>query len=110
ATQPTAKPLLVLNPRTVQAGRSIGLWGSGFPGGATVNIYLKQDAADVVHPVTGGEADASGQFGGVTISVPESVPSGSVIIQAREYQGSLSAMAEATVVDAPPAPPLQVQP
>jgi nucleoid-associated protein YgaU len=99
-----AKPLLVISPRTVRHGASIGLWGSGFPSGATVDIYLKQEASDSVNPVTVVEADKNGQFTGVTVTVPDSVPSGSLIIQAKEYQGSLTAMATATVTDGADAP------
>src|SRR3981081_722213 len=99
-----AKPLLVISPRTVRHGASIGLWGSGFPSWATVDIYLKQEASDSVNPVTVVEADKNGQFTGVTVTVPDSVPSGSLIIQAKEYQGSLTAMATATVTDGADAP------
>ncbi len=99
-----AKPLLVLSPRSVRHGASIGLWGSGFPSGATIDIYLKQEASDSVNPVTVVEADKNGQFGGVAVTVPDSVPSGSLIIQAKEYQGGVSAMVMAIVTDGADAP------
>jgi nucleoid-associated protein YgaU len=92
-----ATPLLVLSPNSARPGGGIRVWGRGFPSGATINIYLKQNASDVVNPVTVVEADQNGQFGGITVSVPDSVAPGSVIIQAREHQGSMTAMAAATV-------------
>src|SRR5262249_32162334 len=95
-----AKPLLVLSPLTVRQGASIGVWGSGFPSDATVDIYLKRQASDIVSPAAVVEADNNGEFGGVTLTIPDSAPSGSLIIQAKEYQGSLSATATATVSDA----------
>ena len=100
ATVPVApKALLVLNPRSVRHGESIGVWGSGFPSGGTVAIYLKQDAADNVNPVTVVEADRSGHFGGVSVTVPESVSSGGLIIAAQDREHGMSATAAATVID-----------
>jgi nucleoid-associated protein YgaU len=99
---PAAPPLLVLSPSSTRPGGSIGVWGRGFPRGATINIYLKQNAADVVNPVSVVDADQNGQFGGISVNVPESIPPGSVIIQAREYQGSLTASAAATIAAAQP--------
>ena len=100
ATAPVApKALLVLNPRSVRHGESIGVWGSGFPSGGTVAIYLKQDTADNVNPVTVVEADRSGHFGGVSVTVPESVSSGGLIIAAQDREHGMSATAAATVID-----------
>src|SRR5262252_535651 len=47
-----AKPVVVLNPRTGRQGATIGVWGRGFPPGATVDVYLKQEASDKVNPVS----------------------------------------------------------
>src|SRR5215469_7752509 len=69
-----AQPLLVLSSNTVRQGTSVDIFGSGFPGSATVNIYLKQQASDNVNPVAVVEADQNGQFGGVSVTIPDSVP------------------------------------
>jgi hypothetical protein len=88
-----ARSLLVINPRNVQPGASIGVWGSGFPGGATVDIYVKHEITDNINPVTLVEADDNGQFSGINVTVPDSVGSGDVIIQAKQYDGPATAMA-----------------
>ena len=82
-----AKPLLVVNPRSVGHGASLSLWGSGFPGGATIGIYLKQYASENVNAVSVVEADPSGRFGELSVSVPDSVSSGSLIIEAKDRAG-----------------------
>jgi LysM repeat protein len=102
----SAGPLLVLNPRSGRQGDSISVWGSGFPAGATVDIFVKQEVSDNVGPVAVIEADKDGQFGAATVTVPLSAPPGSLIIQAKEYQGSATAMVVATVVDSTDAPPV----
>jgi hypothetical protein len=48
---------------------------SGLPRGATVDIFLKQKVSDIVDPVTFVQADQNGQFGGVRVTVPDSVSS-----------------------------------
>src|SRR5207253_10888558 len=65
-----AKPLVLLNPSAVRQGSSVGVTGSGFDPGATVDIYVKQQAADSVDPLTFVQVDKSGGFGGVTFAVP----------------------------------------
>jgi nucleoid-associated protein YgaU len=94
-----ARPLLVVNPRSVSQGASLSLWGSGFQGGATIAIYLKQYASDNVNAVSVVEANPEGRFGELSLSVPESVSSGSLIIEARDRSGGSSATAGATVID-----------
>jgi hypothetical protein len=53
--------------------------------------------SDIVDPVTFVQADQNGQFGGVRVTVPDSVSLGTLMIQATERQGSLTAAAAATV-------------
>ena len=53
--------------------------------------------SDIVDPVTFVQADQNGQFGGVGVTVPDSVSRGKLMIQATERQGNLSAAAAATV-------------
>ena len=98
----SARPLLVINPRSVRHGDSISVWGSHFPVGATVAIYLKEDASDNVNPVSVVEADQSGKFGGLEVTVPDSVSTGGLIVEAKDRASGSSATASATVVDRVP--------
>src|SRR5262245_26811424 len=41
------KPLVLLNPSTVRQGSSLGVTGSGFDPGATVDVLVKQQATDM---------------------------------------------------------------
>src|SRR5207302_8710046 len=63
-----AKPLLLLNPSTVRQGSSVGVTGSGFDPGATVDIYVKQQASDSVDPLTFVQVDKRVGFGGVAFA------------------------------------------
>jgi hypothetical protein len=63
-------------------------------------MLLKQKVSDIVDPVTFVQADQNGQFGGVRMTVPDSVSLGTLMIQAMERQGSLTAVAAATVTRA----------
>src|SRR5579871_3121228 len=73
-----AKPLVLLNPSTVRQGSSVGVTGSGFDPGATLDIYVKQLVTDDVDPLTFVQVDKSGGFGGVTFAVPDSLPRGNL--------------------------------
>jgi LysM repeat protein len=84
----------------VRQGASIGLWVSGFPRGATVDIFVKKKVSDIVDPVTFVQADHNGQFGGIRVTVPDSVSLGTLMIQATERQGSLTAAAAGPVTGA----------
>jgi outer membrane biosynthesis protein TonB len=101
AASPVTRPVLALNPSTVRHGSSMEIIGRGFPASATVDIYLKQKPSDIVNAVTFVEADTNGEFSGVLVPVPDAfVQLGSFIVQAREQQGSRSAVATATIADA----------
>jgi LysM repeat protein len=92
-----AKPLLLLNPSTVRQGSSVGVTGSGFDAGATVDIYVKQQVSDSVDPLTFVQVDKSGGFGGVTFAVPDSLPRGNFIVQASERESNNTAVATAVI-------------
>ena len=87
-------------PENCPSGRQHRPLGSGFPRGATVDIFVKQKVPDIVDPATFVQADQNGQFGGVRVTVPDSVPLGTLMIQATERQGSLTAAVAATVTGA----------
>lgn len=97
-----AKPLLLLNPSTVRQGSSVGVTGSGFDPGATVDIYVKQQVADSVDPLTFVQVDKSGGFGGVTFAVPDSLPRGNFIVEASERESGNVARATAVIAGGSP--------
>jgi hypothetical protein len=97
-----AKPLLLLNPSTVRQGSSVGVTGSGFDPGATVDIYVKQQISDSVDPLTFVQVDKSGGFGGVTFAVPDSLPRGNFIVEASERESDNVARATAVIAGASP--------
>ena len=97
-----AKPLLLLNPSTVRQGSSVGVTGSGFDPGATVDIYVKQQVSDSVDPLTFVQVDKSGGFGGVTFAVPDSLPRGNFIVEASERESDNVARATAVIAGASP--------
>src|SRR5438067_7081957 len=97
-----AKPLLLLNPSTVRQGSSVGVTGSGFDPGATVDIYVKQQVADSVDPLTFIQVDKSGGFGGVTFAVPDSLPRGNFLVEADQRESDNVARATAVVAGGSP--------
>src|SRR5215471_16117630 len=97
-----AKPLLLLNPSTVRQGSSVGVTGTGFDPGTTVDIYVKQQVSDSVDPLTFVQVDKSGGFGGVTFSVPDSLPRGNFIVEADQRESERVARATAVVAGGSP--------
>jgi LysM repeat protein len=97
-----AKPLLLLNPSTVRQGSSVGVAGSGFDPGATVDIFVKQQVADTVDPLTFVQVDKSGGFGGVTFAVPDSLPRGNFIVEASQRESDNVARATAVITGGSP--------
>ena len=97
-----AKPLLLLNPSTVRQGSSVGVTGSGFDPGATVDIYVKQQASDSVDPLTFIQVDKSGGFGGVTFAVPDALPRGNFLVEADQRESANVARATAVIAGGSP--------
>jgi nucleoid-associated protein YgaU len=104
-----AKPLLLLNPSTVRQGSSVGVTGSGFDPGATVDIYVTQQVSDSVDPLTFVQVDKSGGFGGVTFAVPDSLPRGNFIVEADQRQSVNIARATAVIAGGSPSVKLGTQ-
>jgi hypothetical protein len=109
AAQPTPtavtaerKPLLLLNPTTVRQGSSIGVTGSGFDAGATVDLVLKQDATDPGKPLTNVQVDKSGGFGGFNFPVSDSLPRGNFIVEAHQADSDKLARRTAVVAGGSP--------
>jgi nucleoid-associated protein YgaU len=97
-----AKPLVLLNPSTVRQGSSVGVTGSGFDPGATVDIFVKQQVSESVEPLTFVQVDKSGGFGGVTFAVPDALPRGSFIVEADQRESDHVARATAVVAGGSP--------
>jgi nucleoid-associated protein YgaU len=97
-----AKPLVLLNPSSVRQGSSVGVTGSGFDPGATVDIFVKQQPTDEVDPLTFVQVDKSGGFGGVTFAVPDSLPRGSFVVEALQRESANTARATAVVAGTSP--------
>jgi nucleoid-associated protein YgaU len=97
-----AKPLLLLNPATVRQGSSVGVTGSGFDPGTTVDIYVKQQPTDSTDPLTFVQVDKSGGFGGVSFAVPDSLPRGNFIVEADERDSGNVARATAVIAGGSP--------
>jgi nucleoid-associated protein YgaU len=96
------KPLVLLNPSTVRQGSSLGVTGSGFDAGATVDVVVKQQPADKGEAITFVQIDKSGGFGGVTFAVPETLPRGSFIVEARQRNSEKVAQATAVIAGGSP--------
>ena len=109
AAQPTPtaltadrKPLLLLNPTTVRQGSSIGVTGSGFEAGATVDLVLKQDTTDSGKALTSVQVDKSGGFSGFNFPVPDGLPRGNFIVEAHQADSDKLARATAVVAGGSP--------
>jgi hypothetical protein len=100
------RPLVLLNPTTVRHGSTIGVTGSGFDAGATVDLVLKRQAGDTGDALAFVQVDKSGGFGGMTFPVPDSLPRGSFIVEAR--QRNSEKVARATVVVAGGSPQVKL--
>src|SRR5215471_490617 len=96
------RPLVLLNPSTVRQGSSVGVTGSGFDPGATVDLYVKQQASDSVDPLTFVQVDKSGGFGGVSFAVPDSLPRGNFIVEADQRESERVARATAVIAGGSP--------
>lgn len=77
-------PIILLNPSTARQGSTLGVTGSGFDPGSTIDLVLKRQQTDGGEPVTFVQVDKSGTFGGINFTVPDTLPSGPFIMEARE--------------------------
>jgi hypothetical protein len=96
------RPLVLLNPSTVRQGSSLGVTGSGFDPGATVDIFVKQQESDGGDAIAFVQVDKSGGFGGVSFAVPDTLARGSFIVEAQQRQSDKSARATAIVAGGSP--------
>ncbi len=90
-------PLVLLNPSSARPGSTIGVTGSGFDAGSTVDITLKHQKDDTGTALGFVQADKSGSFGGFNLTLPSTFVSGPFIVVAQEHGGSKEAEATGTV-------------
>ena len=90
-------PLVLLNPSSARPGSTIGVTGSGFDAGSTVDITLKRSKDDQGKSLGFVQADKSGSFGGFNMTLPSDYVSGPFIVIAQQHGGGKQAMATGTV-------------
>lgn len=90
-------PLLLLNPSSARPGSTVGISGSGFDAGSTIDLTLKHKADDQGKSLGFVQADKSGTFGGFNLTLPSDFVSGPFIVDAQEHGGSKQATATGTV-------------
>ncbi len=99
-TKPGA--LVLLNPATATRGSSIGITGSGFDPGATVDLTAELETGKQPIDVGFAQVDQGGGFGGVNFSVPEGFGGTTFKIVAKQHDGKKTATAEGRVISSSP--------
>ncbi len=90
-------PLVLLNPSSARPGSTVGVTGSGFDPGTTVDVYLKHKKDDQGKALGFVQADKSGSFGGFNLALPADFASGPFIVEVRQHDGAKQAIATGTV-------------
>lgn len=90
-------PLILLNPSSARPGSTIGVTGSGFDAGTTIDITLKHTKDDQGKALGFVQADKSGSFGGFNLTLPSDFVSGPFLVIAQQHSGGKQAMATGTV-------------
>lgn len=93
----THTPLILLNPSSARPGATVGVTGSGFDPGQTIDLTLKHQQSDQGTSLGFVQADKSGSFGGFSLTLPSDYVSGPFIVVAQEHNGSRQATATGTV-------------
>ena len=88
---PGGQPFIFINPGVVSQGSQVGVVGSNFDPQATIDFLVKQKESDPGKVITYIQADKTGSFNSVTITLPDSQPFGDFIILARERTGNRTA-------------------
>src|SRR5689334_20122594 len=96
------KPLVLLNPGTVRQGSSVGISGSGFDAGAVIDLLFKRKEIDQGDAITFVQIDKSGAFGNVSFTVPDTLATGSFIVEARQRVGDKVGFAVGVVAGGAP--------
>jgi hypothetical protein len=95
-------PLILLNPGVVRQGTSFNVMGSGFDAKATIDLVLKRQATGSTLASTFAQADKSGTFTQVTLTVPNNLPSGNFVVLAQERNSTKVAQAVGTIAGGVP--------
>lgn len=90
-------PLILLNPATVKPGSSVGVVGTGFAPGSTVNFTLKRNDSDQGTDLGFAQVDKGGSFGGFNFTVPNDLASGTFTLVAQESNSDKQAKAIGTI-------------
>jgi hypothetical protein len=98
----TNGPIVLLNPSRARPGSTVGVTGSGFDPGATIDMYLKHQQSDAGKNLGFVQADKGGAFGGFNLALPAEFASGPFIVVATQHDGKKAAFAIGTVASNSP--------
>jgi hypothetical protein len=93
----TTGPLVLLNPSKARPGSTVGVTGSGFEPGSTIDLFLKHQQSDAGKNLGFVQADKGGSFGGFNLTLPTDFASGPFIIVATQHDGKKASYAIGTV-------------
>jgi len=78
------EPFLLLSPALVRPGASMGVMGGNFGPKAIIDFVLKRDPTDRGDRLSLAQTDKNGSFSSVVLTLPDTQPAGSFIIEARQ--------------------------
>jgi hypothetical protein len=96
-TRTASGPLILLNPGLVQQGSSISVTGSGFGARTIIDLTVKQQGASTSLDSTFVQTDKNGAFSGATLTVPQALGAGNVVVDAQQRNSRNDAYAVGTV-------------
>jgi len=102
-------PLVLLNPSSGTRGSAVGVSGSGFDPGETIDIYVRAPENSKPQDLGFAQADGSGSFGGVSYSIPEDAAGGTFVIIAQQHNSDKRAEAVGQVITSSPSVKLGTQ-
>jgi hypothetical protein len=85
---------VLLNPAAVGPGSTGAVSGSGFRPGAIIDLYLKQRPDDRGEELGFVQTDQGGNFGGFSVTLPQTYTEGQFLIVAREQGSGKEAQAQ----------------
>jgi hypothetical protein len=88
---------VLLNPAKARPGSTVGVTGSGFDPGSTIDLFLKHQQSDAGKNLGFVQADKGGSFGGFNLTLPADFASGPFIIVATQHDGKKVGFAIGTV-------------
>lgn len=102
-------PLVLLNPSSGTRGSTVGIAGSGFDPGSTIDLFVRTSESSQLTDLGFAQADGGGSFGGVSYSIPEDAAGGTFTIIAQQHNGEKRAEAVGQVTTASPSVKLGTQ-